>query len=102
MSGVAAGEQGNGAGSDGRIWTAVFVLRRSETAPTDSTSKTKLVEPLRRIIFDPQREDFRFPCGGLELIAVEQFENRFHASDTFHAVFRIDALPREEKTLELG
>src|SRR6266496_1706347 len=76
-----------------------FAARSS--VPSQSGPKNKAVEPFRIVVANTRGEDRGFPRGQRKLAAVQLFENRLQTFRTFDAMFRISALPCEEKAIKI-
>src|SRR5437899_11058247 len=89
------------AGSQRSTGTSVWILRCTQTSPTDAAGKTKAIEPFGIIVSNPCGEDRGFPCRQWQLASVELFQNRLQAFKALDTMFLIGALPCEEKTIKI-
>ena len=84
-----------------RLVARVWILRRAQACPADPARKTKAIEPFRIVVGNTRGEDRGFPRGQRQLAAVQLFENRLQTFRAFDAMFRVGALPCEEKAIKI-
>src|SRR5260370_843706 len=60
-----------------------------------------LIEPLRMVILNSQREHIGFPRRGWKFKPIEQFDDRLEALRPFGTMLLMRAHPRQQKALKL-
>src|SRR5438093_66028 len=83
------------------LFCACVLQCSGQTSPTDATRKPKAIKPLGIVLGNTRGEDRRFPSRQRQLAAVELFQHELQTLGTFHAMFWICALPREQKSIKI-
>ena len=101
MRKVFASKKGDRARTQRPKGASILIMNRAQPAPTHASGETKLIEPLRIIILNAQRQHLWLPGRSRQFISVEQLEHRLHSFRAFDAMLSIDSLPTEKEPLKI-
>ena len=103
--GVLAGQQGNGRRFDGSgaarrsVDTAIL---RPQAHPCHAARPAAIIEPRRRIVAEPRRQDLLFPRSGRRFEPFQLLDHPLEGVRTFHPRILVDVLPRQQEAQEVA